>query len=288
MSGRSDKLGPVTHMKQGWGRFWIALVALASAPACNRLATNLGGGFGPESGVLRGKLPIASRAVTHVTRLTDGIAAKPGDELRTDLTSALTSPDAFVTWDLGAETAVRCALIDADGDDRYQLSVSFDGTTFTPVWTAERDEDPGQQLRAGRGLHGGGRYLRLSATGGDGRWAVSELSAWSDCPTSWPPLAMQTGTPDDESVRLKLWGFAALAVAFVLLYRKRAPDWTKLLGAVPAGVGLALFLQLRETWPPSEAIVGRLAAAVGAVVAAVLVRVALARRARAGEPPATS
>jgi hypothetical protein len=240
---------------------------------------------GPEAGVLRGKLPVASRGVTQLKRLTDGIAAKPGDPARTDLTSALLGPDAFATWDLGASVPVRCALIDADGDDRYQLEISADGVTFAPLWTAERDEDPGQQLRAGRGVQGTGRYLRLSATGGDGRWAVSELSAWTDCPSTWPPLAMQSGTPDDEAVRWKLWAFAALGVAYVALYRKRAPDWLKLLGAAPAGLAIAVGLQLRETWPPSSAVVGRLAAAVGAVVVALLVRVIVARRA---QPPATS
>jgi hypothetical protein len=168
--------------------------------------------------------------------------------------------------DLGAETPVRCALIDADGNDTYTLSVSSDGRTFAPLWAAAPDEDAGQQLRAGRSLHGTGRYLRLSASGGVGRWSVSEVSAWRDCPTQWPPLAMQRGTPDDEAVRTKLWAFAALAVAYVLFYRKRAPDWAKLLVVVPAGVGIALVVQLAELWPPSAALATRLLGVVVALV----------------------
>jgi hypothetical protein len=283
--GRNDRLAAVICTEQGWGRLLVAIAALASAPACDRLVNNLGGGIGPESGLLRGRLPVGSRAATHMTRLTDGIAAKPGDPARTDLTTGLNASDAFVTWDLGAETSVRCALIDADGEDRYQLSISSDGTTFAPLWTAERDEYKGQQLRVGRDLKGAGRYLRLTAVGGDAPWTVSELSAWRDCPQTWPPLAMQASTPDDDSVRLKLWAFAILAVAYVVLYRKRAPDWAKLLGAVPAGVGIALVLQLREIWPPSTALVGRLAAAGAAVVAAVVVRAVLARREQRGAQP---
>lgn len=259
----------------------LVLVALATAPACDRIISNLGGGaVGPEAGVLRGKLPVAQRGATQVKRFTDGIAAKPGDPARTDLTSGLTSADAFVTWDLGGVVPVRCALIDADGDDRYQLSLSTDGATFAPLWTAEPDEDRGQQLRAGRGLTGTGRYLRLAAVGGDGKWAVSELSAWTDCPSTWPPLAMQAGTPDEDAVRIKLWAFAGLAVAYVLLYRRRMPDWAKLMGVAPAGLAIALGLQLRELWPPSEAIVGRLAAALGAVVLAIVAKLALSRRAK--------
>src|SRR6185503_3140614 len=143
--------------------------------------------------------------------------------------------------------------------------------------------DRGQQLRAGRDLKGTGRYLRLTAEGGDGAWFVSELSAWSECPKAWPPLAMQSGTPDDEAVRFKLWAFAALALAYVLLYRPRAPDWAKLLVAVPAGVGVALVIQLVENWPPDKPLVVRLIVVGAAVGAALAVRLVLARR----TPPAT-
>jgi hypothetical protein len=262
----------------------IVLLAIAGG-ACERLASNLGGGWGPEAGLLRGKRPLDAHDVTHATLLTDGIAAVPGDPWRTDLTAVLTAPGASVTWDLGAETPVRCALVDADGDDTYALAISLDGKTFAPLWMATPDEDAGQQLRAGRDLRGAGRYLRLTATGGDGHWSVSEVSAWGECPKTWPPLAMQKGTPDDESVRLKLWAFAAFALGYVLAYRKRAPDWLKLIGVVPAGLGVAAAVQLAQDWPPSSSL-ALLVAGVGAVlVAAIVLRLARARRARLAPDP---
>jgi len=247
---------------------WSAALVLASLAACDRLAMNLSGGTGAEAGLLRGKMPIETRAVTHLGRLTDGIAATTGDPWRTDLTAVLSAGGSFVTWDLGAETPVRCALVDADGDDSYVLSLSSDGRMFVPLWTGGPDEDAGQQLRAGRDLRGAGRYLRLTAVGGDRRWSVSEVSAWRDCPTKWPPLAMQKGTPDDESVQTKLWAFAALACAYALFYRRRAPDWAKLLGVVPAGVGIALVVQLAELWPLPSGLGLRLVAVAGALAAA--------------------
>jgi hypothetical protein len=253
-----------------------AALALALPVACERLVTNLSGGAGPEAGLLRGKTPSASRAVTHVLRLTDGIAAQPGDPWRTDLTAVLSAEGAFVTWDLGVETPVRCALVEADGDDRYTLSLSSDGQQWKPLWTAEPDEERGSQLRAGRDLEGRGRYLRLTAAGGDGRWAVAEISAWKDCPTQWPALAVQKGARTDEAVETKLWAFAVLAIGFVLLVRPRAPDWVKLLGVVPAGVGVALAVQIAEIWPlPAE--LG--CKALGALAAVGLAAV-IARRAR--------
>ncbi len=256
----------------------VACAVVCAAAACDRLVSNLSGGVGPESGILRGKLPLPTRAANHVQRLTDGIAAEPGDPWRTDLTAVLSAPDASVTWDLGTETPVRCALIDADGNDRYEVSLSKDGQTFTPLWTAAPDEEAGQQLRAGRDLRGAGRYLRVAGTGGDGQWSISEVSAWSECPKAWPPLAMQRGTSLDDAVTLKLWAFAALALAFLLLYRSRMPEWAKLLVVVPAGVGIALALQLADLWPLTGALAIKVAGAGAALVGAVAVRVGLARR----------
>jgi hypothetical protein len=256
----------------------LALAAVVSGgAACDRLVTNLSGGVGPEAGLLRGKTPVDVRHVSHTARLTDGIAASGGDPAHTDLTSQLADGSAYVTWDLGADTPVRCALLDAEGADRYALMVSSDGARFDELWTAPADEDRGQQLRAGRDLGGHGRYLRLRLPSGVEHGSVSELSAWSECPKRWPPLAMQQGNRDDQAVNLKLWAFAGLAVVYVLTYRKRGPDWAKLLGAVPAGLGVALAVQVADLWPLPGAFAARLAGAVAAVVAAVALRWAWAR-----------
>ena len=67
----------------------LAVALAVTAFACDRLASNLAGGTAPEAGLLRGKLPVASSGVTHLKRLTDGIAAQPGDPPRTDLTPEL-------------------------------------------------------------------------------------------------------------------------------------------------------------------------------------------------------
>ena len=259
---------------------WFAIGAgVVSAAACTGVATSIGGKPGPEAGLLRGTSPARSAQVTHVDRLTDGIASALDDPPRTQLTSLFSSPEAFVVYDLGADTAVECAAVVADGDDAYTVSLSSDGVAFAPLWTAPPAGDPGMQPRAGRALRGRGRYLRLAASGGDGVYAVAELSAAADCPPRWPPvLAPQQGTPIDRSAATKAWAFAALGAAYVLAYRRKLPDFFKLLIAAPLGVGLALAFQLADLWPPPRALLLPLLAAPTIVAAAFALRVALFSR----------
>jgi hypothetical protein len=261
----------------------LAAGALGAGAACTGVATSIGGKPGPDAGLLRGRSPARAAHVAHVDRLTDGIAAEPDDPPRTDLTSLFASPEAFVVYDLGVPTPIDCAAVDADADDAYALAISGDGVTFAPLWTAPPVPDAGMQPRAAHDLHGLGRYLRLSASGGDGVYAVAELSVADACPPRWPPvLAPQHGTPIDRSAATKAWAFAALAAAYVLGYRRKLPDFFKLLIAVPLGIGLALAFQLADIWPPPRALLVPLVAAPALVAAAFALRFALARSRRRG------
>jgi hypothetical protein len=250
-----------------------------AAAGCTNIATSIGGKPGPEAGLLRGKRPLRSAHVSGPNHLTDGIAAFPDDPPRTDLTALFGSPAAYVVYDLGAETPIACAAVDADGDDAYTIALSADGVTFAPLWTAPPSSYPGMQLRAARDLAGRGRYLRLTASGGDGVYAVAELSAAAACPPQWPPaLAPQRGTPIDNSVATKAWAFAALAAAYVLAYRRKLPDFFKLLVAAPLGVLIALVLQLADIWPPPPSLRTPLVAAPAIVAAASAIRYVVARK----------
>jgi hypothetical protein len=265
----------------------LAAVLVLALASCSGLTSGLRGRPGPETGLLRGRAPSAARGAHHPDRLTDGIGAEPGDPPRTDLTTVLVSPEAFVVYDLGAVTPVRCALVEADGDDRYTLSLSNDGARWEPLWTAAPADERGMQLRLGRDLAGSGRYLRLAAAGGDGVYAVAEVAAFAACPARFPPgLAVQKGTPVGQAVETKIAALAALAAAYVLAYRRRAPDFVKLLVALPLGVALSLAVQLVEIWPPPARLALELAGVAAVVAAAFLARAALGRRPRRNSKPA--
>jgi peptidoglycan/LPS O-acetylase OafA/YrhL len=93
-------------------------------------------------------------------------------------------------------------------------------------------------------------------------------------------LALQHGAPVDQSAATKAWAFAALAAAYVLAYRRKLPDFFKLLVAAPIGLAIALILQLAEIWPPPRSLLPPLLAAPVIVGAAFAIRTAVARRGR--------
>jgi hypothetical protein len=258
-----------------------AAAAVMVVAGCTDLATGIGGRPGPEAGLLRGKQPVSSAGVTHVARLTDGITAAPGDLPRTDLTSLFSSPGGHVVYDLGSAVPIRCVALDADTGSKYTLNVSADAVAWQPMLTAATTGEPGIQTRAIRNLTAVGRYVRLAVEPGSGPHAVAELSMSSDCAARWPPpLAVQRGTPVETSALSKWWLFVALASAYVLAYRRKLPDFIKLLVAAPLGIGLALAIQLAQIWPPPPSLRAPLAGGAAIVAAAVAVRVVVSRRRR--------
>jgi hypothetical protein len=75
---------------------------------------------------------------------------------------------------------------------------------------------------------------------------------------------------------------------FIFFYRARMPDWAKLLGVVPGGIGVSLALQLADLWPLTGTLALTVPVAAGSVAVVLVLRIVLAlvARARRAAPPA--
>lgn len=221
--------------------------------------------------LLAGKSPLDSSGATRPGRITDGTGAVEGDAWQTNLTSGLASPSAHVDWDLGAPTHICCATVQADANDRYALSVSDDGRTWTHLWEAPPIRGSGMLTRDTDTLDATARYVRLSANGGDGHYSVAEVQVFSQRPEGWParPPA-ERGKVSTEELHTRMQLFGVAAVAYVLLRRRRAPAWMNVAGLVPLGLGAWLAMQIAELWPLEEREQTLLRAVVAAIAGAML------------------
>ena len=130
---------------------------------------------GVNGDLLHGRAPRRAVLVNGAGKLTDGIVDVRGDDWRAQAAAVLGSPQAYVEYDLGRTENIGAAYLQADANDFYTLSVSDDGVHFNPLWRAEPAPRPGFQSRWAENLHGRGRYLRLSVSGGDGRYSAARL-----------------------------------------------------------------------------------------------------------------
>ena len=203
----------------------LAPLAISLALACVK---------DPKAGPVPGNLLVGAKmenaGIPEVERITDGLAAVEGDFWDTGITARFGSPEASVTWDLGSKKDIGAALVQGDNNDVYILQVSDDGKTFRPLWQAQPETGAGMRMRQNT-LKESGRYIKLTASGGDGLFSVSELAVFTTPPSGWPnPTITRAEGAAGEKVAdaSASWGislgvFAAAVVVLVLLSRKRPP-----------------------------------------------------------------
>lgn len=160
------------------------------------------------------------------SRLTDGGMPEDGTVWNAPEAVILENERSTLVVDLGSETEVRALLLQADNDDVYHIEGSTDGARFGEIWVVP--DLPGQ---AGLRTRGGRlpaptfvRYLRVRASGGDGRYSVSELKAFCVVPhPPSPPPAAPAETPgwwgrlNDASMLEIKRAIAALATVLLLV-----------------------------------------------------------------------
>ena len=219
-----------------------ALLLLASAFSITARAE-------PQS-LLAGKLPTRSEGVKNLDRLTDGLYSNEGDEWLTDVTSRFSSARSLVEYDLGADRKLRCALVQADNNDVYVLSGSQDGEKWQALWRVGAETGAGMRLRNQK-LEASARYVRLSATGGDALYSVSEIALYSECPAIWPPseLVRTRGVAVADTVNTKVVVFGIFVAFFLLVHRRKAARIHYILIGPAAAAGWMLATELGRLYP---------------------------------------
>jgi hypothetical protein len=257
----------------------LLVVALLLAAGCGPVAP------AGEKSLLAGLRPEGAVDVQNAARLTDGIASYEGDFWDTDLVARLRSVSSYVAYDLGSQRAIRCAFLQGDDNDDYQLSGSLDGVTWTRLWDgrAMPHAGAGMRTRAGQ-LDGRARYLRLTASGGDGRYTVAELGVYETCPATWPPtLARQRGSAIEDTAGIKIAFFVAAAVLFLFLHRRGGGLVRNLSLLLPLATGFFMvrdLVQLYPFWKLESALRG----AIAGIAAVVVLREAFSRPGREPDP----
>ena len=176
----------------------------------------------------------------------------------------LATEQSSVEFDLGRPTPLRAAYLQGDNNDAYIVSVSDDGQSFRELWTALPVASAGLRERWTDTLEGQGRFVRISARGGDGYSRSPSCSSGASgrrrtrraSRASWPRARRPTCGPrcSISCSRSHLpWGTrTGTSVKLAVLF-----------GGLPlAAAGLAA-LAFGDGWPPA----GREVALVRAVAA---------------------
>jgi hypothetical protein len=227
----------------------------------------------PKS-LIDGRAPSRAQGARNGDALTDGVQAPRGHGWNTELSAIITGKAGFIEFDLGGAKAIDSAYLQGDNNDTYVVSTSTDGANFREVWVAPPDDKPGMRQRWTSGLGATGRYVRLSARGGDGSYAVTELQIFSTKPKPFPPKVLaREGTIAPARVRNALIMFGMTLAAFALFaYRGLRFYWIAALAVLPAMGGWMLFEAIRVAWPVEQRELALLRAVMAATALAVLLR----------------
>jgi hypothetical protein len=228
----------------------------------------------PTKSLIAGMSPSRIDGARNPDALTDGVQAPKGHGWNTELSAILTSRSGFIEFDLGSPKPIDSAYLQGDNNDTYVLSASDDGKAFREIWVAPPDDKPGMRQRWTSGLGTRARYLRLTARGGDGSYAITELQVFSVKPKPFPPrVPAREGTVAPARLRNALLMFAmALAAFAAFAYRGARWYWLAGLAVLPVAGGFMLFDALRLAWPVDGREFSLLRACVSAAALAALVR----------------
>jgi hypothetical protein len=146
--------------------------------------------------LIAGQKPSLSQEIHgDVALITDGAVGTEGTPWDAPVGVTLGTGAGFVTYDLGRSRPISALLLQADANDTYKISGSIDGTpaSYKVLVEIQNVVDRGHGLRT-RAVEISPtivRYLRIGEANGDGFYSISELAAYCQKPSPFPP-AMRT------------------------------------------------------------------------------------------------
>ena len=231
-------------------------------------------GRGASANLVEGLTPRKSHRVRCLPCLTDGSVAPDGGYWQTAGAAQFERGEAFVEYDLGSVRRIRAAWLQGDNNDTYQVATSLDGVVFKTLWSAGPVSRPGLQARSHRELNGQARYVRVTATGGDGNYSLSEVQLFAEPPATLPArVQMTSGIEKPVEVRTRILAFGlALVGLLVLAYRKAPWWWLALVSLLPIVTGAELVSILAATWPEQQREVSLVRGTIAVVALVALLR----------------
>ncbi|MFI4978171.1 MAG: hypothetical protein ACHQC8_05810 [Solirubrobacterales bacterium] len=150
---------------------------------------------GSSENLLLGRRVQGSGLAGSPSVVTNGHLRPEGEVGSPAHTAILKSPESHLYVDLGETREIRGLIVQFDADDVYLIERSTDGQHWSGL------------LRIEAGLSGAGlrtryavlptplpaKFLLVHAEGGDGRFFVSQLQAYSKLPSPWPPELIEDG-----------------------------------------------------------------------------------------------
>jgi len=136
-----------------------------------------GGTTASRPNLLKYALVRRADGMPKVELLADGVASTDGD-VWDNKRAAIFEKNGVVEWDLGTQQNIEGMRLQADNNDLYTIEGSLDGERWARIWVAGPVDLPGVQTRTSSPLRAIARYLRLTASGGDSKYSLTEFEVF--------------------------------------------------------------------------------------------------------------
>ena len=165
--------------------------------------------------------------------------------------SELKGGGARITYDLGSSKPIDALYLIADNNDRFELLISEDNQRYTALWSAPSVPDPGMRPRSASKLGGRGRYLRITAHGGDPYVSIGELLAFSTTPQPFPPAVKRSASASMYIAEQRALMVMSLVIGLAMLacFARVPVGLSALAVALALGAALWTAKQLAPSWP---------------------------------------